>query len=1019
MSISLRGTWKVKGCRTNGSFEEEIVLPGTINGSGLGEKISPDTMWNSGLHNPFWYEREEYKSGLSGEYHVPFLSQPPTFFAGEATYSRTITVEQDGEYYLFIELSKWKLTVLMDENRIGTKESLCAPFTFGPFWLNAGEHTVTVQVDNRMQHPYRPDGHGISDALNANWNGMGGEICLLTGVEYKEKEAAKLQYAKEHPVKVSVEGRNICINEKTEYMRGTHFGGDFPLSGMPNTDVDYWRKMFSTIIEWGFNFVRCHSYCPTEAAFLAADELGLYLQVECGMWNTFSEGNPILSVLREETKNILHAFGHHPSFVLFSPSNEPGGNWYNVLRDWVKFAKNVDRELGYEGRRVYTAQSGWYYEVPPNQIDGTDYIYFHRSAFGPIHGGMIRNHWGWRGKDYSPSLVGCKLPVISHEMGQWCSYPDFDVIKKFSGYAKPGNFEIFKESAKENDVLQYNKEFTYCSGKNQVRLLKEDFEANFRTPEITGYEYLDLHDYTGQGTALVGVLDPFWENKGYTTKEEFKRFNSEVVLLARIKSYVLTGTDVFTAPVEISNFGKKDLSPVVVKWRITGNDTKRVLVSGEMKKDTVLLGQNTVLGEVTVDFSKMQWETACENKEKQYFSRKLCFTITAAEEESKEIVAENVWELTVFINNAKKASVKKKDAVVYTKSLKEAELALREGKTVLFTPYLSDMDFECPNLSFRNVFWNAQMGPRWSRQLGIVVNEAHPAFRYFETGHSGGWEWEEIFNHARGFCLPANYPAIVRVIDDWNRNFPLSLLFEAKVLNGKLLFVSANLDGEFEERPAAATLRESLLSYAASMDFCPDTDLSFDELTKHLRPMYKGCDIIKKVTVNEEEREDSINIYDINPNIPFIMKAEEFPVTFTFSLRHPVLVNRLYCLPIQNDRDFIGVIRKYQVKAGDRTVSGEWKNSFETQWTQELSVITDEITFTVLSTYSMGQTMRFEDAKDGWHRVKKEEPLMISMAAFGVEYTMTSGDDKKDATRHNDEHFWSGSAQSRHKEIDL
>jgi len=150
--------------------------------------------------------------------------------------------------------------------------------------------------------------------------------------------------------------------------------------------------------------------------------------------------------------------------------------------------------------------------------------------------------------------------------------------------------------------------------------------------------------------------------------------------------------------------------------------------------------------------------------------------------------------------------------------------------------------------------------------------------------------------------------------------------------------------------------------------------------------MYRGSDIIKEVTVNKEKIKESINCYDINPNIPFVYPAEKLPVEFEITLKHPVKVKRLYCLPIQNDREFLGVIRDYRLQAEDTTLTGTWKNGFETCWSEELDVITDRLTLTVLSTYSQGEVSRFEERKDGWYRVKRQNPLVVSMAALGVEY---------------------------------
>ncbi|MEG0689208.1 MAG: hypothetical protein RR466_11015, partial [Hungatella sp.] len=293
--------------------------------------------------------------------------------------------------------------------------------------------------------------------------------------------------------------------------------------------------------------------------FEAADEAGVYLQVECGMWNVFCEEIPMLDILRKETRRILTQFGHHPSFVLFSPTNEPSGSWYEPLKRWVTETREYDESLGYGSRRVYTAQSGWFYDTAPRDITGTDYLYFHRSAYGPILGGNIRNYEGWNGKDYAPSLEGSKLPAICHELGQWCAYPDFDIIDKFTGYMRPGNYQVFKANAKRAGVLVHNQEFALESGRNQVLMYKEELEANFRTPHLYGYELLDLHDYLGQGTALVGVLDAFWDNKGYVEAPAWRRFCAETVLLARIPSYVCKNTDRLEIPIEICHFGEKPI----------------------------------------------------------------------------------------------------------------------------------------------------------------------------------------------------------------------------------------------------------------------------------------------------------------------------------------------------------------------------------------------------------------------------------------------------------------------------
>ena len=97
---------------------------------------------------------------------------------------------------------------------------------------------------------------------------------------------------------------------------------------------------------------------------------------------------------------------------------------------------------------------------------------------------MLRRESGWFGGDYGASLADINIPVICHEVGQWVAYPDFDIIKKFTGYMRPGNYEIFRDSLKAHRLLEKNKSFAQASGRFQLECYKEEIEANLRTPGL-------------------------------------------------------------------------------------------------------------------------------------------------------------------------------------------------------------------------------------------------------------------------------------------------------------------------------------------------------------------------------------------------------------------------------------------------------------------------------------------------------------------------------------------------------
>lgn len=1008
MYIDLSGVWQLALNGDDGVQEGEIRLPGSLQAAGYGNPITRDTPWVSGLHDELWYEQEVFKKGDGAECLVPFLCQPERHFIGEAVYRREFMVSEEAEeWFLRIELTRWRTRVWIDGSFKGEDCSLCTAHEIFCGRLSKGVHTLQVSVDNSMQYPYRPDSHGVSDALGATWNGMVGEIALMTKDELEERAAARAAYAEEHPRRMEVREGNFFADGKPLYFRATHFGGEYPMTGYPETDRDWWRKRMRIVREWGLNAIRCHSYCPPEAAFQAADEEGIFLLVECGMWNVFREGIPMQEVLREETERILRQFGHHPSFAFFSPSNEPGGSWYQPLREWVAETREYDRQLGYEGRRLYTAQSGWFYDVPPAQITGTDFIYFHRSGYGPFTGGTIRNSQGWKGGDYSPSVEETVLPVVCHELGQWCAYPDFRIIEKLTGHLRPGNFRLFQEIARENGVLPLAEDFLWCSGRNQLRLYKEELEANFRTPQLKGFELLDLHDYAGQGTALVGLLDMLWEEKGYAKLGEFRRFCGDTVLLARLESYVWKNTDRVEVPVEISHFGQEELRDVSVEWQLTGEG--EIFGSGRLAPVSVPCGSCLSVGSITLDFTG----------------------ITGSRELTLELFLKgwnggseyrNSWQLTVFAapEEENRPDKDKTAPVLYTRNWQEAKEALAGGGAVVYAPYLSELSWDCPALSMKSVFWNAQMGPSWIRNLGLMVQAEHPVFRYFPSTQDGGWQWEDILEHARGFWLKGmeNIEPIVRPIDDWNRSLSLALMFEAAVGEGRLLVITADLQGSFEERPAAYCLKQAVLKYAASEEFRPTEQVPPEIIEEKLFPVLRMEGLAKEYLYSEGTRVTGDVFLSANPNTSVRIEKEEFPVAITLVLRRKLEVQGLIYLPEQKDRNRTGLIRDYRLEYFDEVkrawvflCTGTFPNTTLSQRVEfENSVKTERIRLTVLSAYGCRDGMTWVEDESGWRQVWRKAGAVVQAAGFHL----ICGEQSEPS----DELFWSAARKSSSREID-
>ncbi|HEX2983963.1 MAG TPA: glycoside hydrolase family 2 TIM barrel-domain containing protein, partial [Ignavibacteriales bacterium] len=358
--------------------------------------------------------------------------------------------------------------------------------------------------------------------------------------------------------KLAVKGTQFTVNDRLIFLRGTLECAVFPKTGYPSMDVEEWRRIFKKCKEYGLNHMRFHSWCPPEAAFEAADELGFYLYVECSSWANFGsalgDGKPIDQYIIDESERIIKAYGNHPSFCFMTYGNEPAGdNHQKYLTDFVSRLKKEDN------RRLYSSATGW------PQLDVNDFhsMYEPRiQLWGANLSGVINSQPPSSNYDWTNIISWRGKPVISHEIGQWCVYPNFKEIPKYDGLLKAKNFEIFRQSLIDNGMAHLADSFLLASGKLQVLCYKAEIEAALRTKNFGGFQLLDLHDFPGQGTALVGVLDPFWDEKGYVTAKEYTQFCNSTVPLARMSKFVFNSAEDLTASIETASFEQTPLEGV-------------------------------------------------------------------------------------------------------------------------------------------------------------------------------------------------------------------------------------------------------------------------------------------------------------------------------------------------------------------------------------------------------------------------------------------------------------------------
>jgi hypothetical protein len=604
-------------------------------------------------------------------------------------------------------------------------------------------------------------------------------------------------------------GTRFLINGRPTFLRGTQDFCMFPLTGYPSTRVADWLRIMATIKKFGMNHVRFHSWCPPEAAFVAADRLGLYLQIECCIWTRVGNGRPVDEWLFEESERIVRAYGNHPSFCMMASGNEPSGPKMNEFLDgFVGYWKERDR------RRVYTSAAGW------PQLEHNDYqstMYPRIQVWGLGLESVINREPPQTVFDFREIIAKERMPVVAHETGQWCAFPDLREIPAYRGVLRAGNYEIIRDDLASRGMLALADSFVTASGKLQTLCYKADIEAALRTPGMAGFQLLGLHDFPGQGTAPVGVLNFFSEPKGYVTDAEFRRFCSATVPLIRMKSFVYTTRDTLLAKVEVSHFGSTRLTGVTPAWSMTGAGGTAVGQGSWAARD-VEIDNCQSIGEISLPLSG--------------FAAPGRFTLTVRIGD-----AQNAWDFWVY---PLAEDHRRFSSVLTTNTLDSSVVArLEGGATVLLslgkgrvTPGWGGEVAVGFSSIFWNTVWTSGQAPH---TLGILCNPADPALAGFPTSFFSEYQWWDIVAHASAINLDSlrlHGRPVVRFIDDWNANRNLALLCQARVGKGKLLISGADLISNLDQRPVARQLRASLEAYMSGPGFHPEESVDADRLEK-------------------------------------------------------------------------------------------------------------------------------------------------------------------------------------------
>lgn len=885
-SISLAGEWNVELGKSGSAFAKSkrasqgevkrAILPGTIDTNHLG--FAPkDTMETTHLTRLYAYK-------------------------GAARYSRTINIPKDWKkkpVELFLERTRptW---VYVDGELVDSCNFISTPQRYLlPKKVKPGKHFLEIVVDNGRGVPDQVYGssHAYTEDTQTNWNGIIGriELQLASSIEMQAGAIPSRSVASSTALQMPdfakdfhIKGAHFYANGHRIFLRGKHDAAVWPLTGHVEMGVEGWMKYLGTCKEYGINHVRFHSWCPPEAAFVAADSLGIYLQPELPFWGSFDKKDErLMAFLHQEGENILREYGHHPSFRMMALGNELWGD-IDKMKEFVDDFRKIAPDKYYTfGSNYYLGYQGIkegmdYFTTCRIGGEGWGKYNTHtRGSFSfadAYDGGRINHFHPNSTMNFDEACDKAGIPIISHETGQFQTYPDYREMKKYTGVLHPYNFEVFRRRLAAAGMLSQADDFHKASGLWSVKLYKADIEMDLRTRNMAGFQLLDIQDYPGQGSAFVGILDAFMESKGITTPEEWRQWCSPVVPLLVTDRFCYEENDTMKAKIQIANYGGESLKGKKVEWKLDYAKDERYPNESSVAETLTHLNQPSPLtqGEITIHTDEEGWIDVGEIVHKMKVkangiddgdgkcldvyvgSRKLTLSLYIYEGELDATRYSNTYDLWVY-TTPKNIDYLKKQVVIAKDLTSDVVKKLEKGAKVLWLPTtsshfvaaddtLSQSDNATPYTVgglFQTDYWNYRMFKTICENnkkkvspgtLGILTNPEHPIFKGFPTEMHTNWQWFPIIKESHPLVLDnfaKDYRPVVQVIDNIERNHKLGLVMEWKVGAGKLLICMSDLE-KAAKYPEGRAFYESVLGYMQSDEFNPAAEITMDELKKKL-----------------------------------------------------------------------------------------------------------------------------------------------------------------------------------------
>lgn len=852
MKIDLSGQWQVKLDAEKQetmpqAYPETMMLPGTTSAAGLG---MPNPAKETGcltdayrFEGAVWFMRTFTAGDWTGEQTMLTLerTRKTTAYLDGRPIGHQESLCTPHRYFLPpVHAGEHTLVIRVDNTDYPTRGGhLTSPDTQSNWNGITGEISLTVAHTLLTDLTVRPDlrrgclrvhGHiigapdgvagivlpGQMEHLLPYRGGVLNGECPLKGNEAFWDEA----HPEIHTISIDLDGdvyettfglrdvrtvgRRLLINGRETFLRGKVDNLLYPKTGYTPTDVASWMTILGIAKEYGINHYRYHTACPPDAAFTAADLLGVYMAPELPFWGTVAEEGEEgyderqRDFLFQEGFRILREYGHHPSFLWLSLGNELWGSKDVLNRMMRAYREADDTKLYSSGANNYQfvpdvldeenvfvgvrlgrerlirgsyamcdAPQGIVQTTAPESVSNYDASIVPETLGQSGEAGKVQIQYGTGVKEVDAQSADALIPdvpVISHEVGQYVFYPDFSEIPHYTGPLKPRNIEAMRENLEREGLYGEHEAFFRQTGHLAVDCYKREIETLLRSREVSGFQLLDLQDYTGQGTALVGVLNALMENKGLISAEEWREFCAGTVVLGEFASFTgVMGEDI-RFDVQIS-----ECDPEKQHTRI-----RCTLMDGERELYACDVAPGVRRGRLT-DAVSVTFPAECYRDAMQERITGLTVVLTLEDGTRNHYP---IWLIPPIAIRITREGIEKDGRMVAFVSAEEradgAAIVVPSAEGQLPAEYCTD--FWCYSM-FRSI--SESMGkPVPVGTMGLSIDTASPLLKRFAQEDYTTPVWYAILQTAHVQRLPADIHPAVQMIDNTERCARLGILYQ-------------------------------------------------------------------------------------------------------------------------------------------------------------------------------------------------------------------------------------------------